>query len=90
MGQDPWVKMDDKLSDLTLGQVLEVLQDKGRDEDAEKYLFGLMMEALSHGLLPDEILSMTLDEYVSRRDAPPPGPPGWNTYWGNSVVRHSG
>ena len=82
--------MSDKRDDLTFGDFLEALHEKGRNEDAERYLLDFFMVSLAYGIDPDDVLSMTIDDLVKAENAPPMGPPGWNTYWGKSVVQHSG
>ena len=88
MALESLVKMDDKLKDLTLGDFIDILQDKGRDDKVEEYLFSFFMLSISLNVTPDEVLSMTLDDCINFKKAPPfpQGPLGWNTIWGKSVV----
>lgn len=89
MAREMLAKMDDILDNLTLGEFLEVLHDRGRDNEAEHYLYVFLLAAASQGVTPDHLLSMTLDDFVNVNSVPR-GPAGWNTTWGKNIVRPNG
>ena len=90
MELEPWVKMSKFEDEFTLGDFLEILHERERDDDAASYLLNFFMVAVLHDVDPDDILSMTMNDLVNLKNKPPQGPPGWNTYWGKSVVRVDG
>ena len=77
--------MVNQVPELTLGEFLEALQERGRDEEAEKYWWQILSLAISKAVTPDEMFSMTLDECVRSANIPD-GPRGWNTMWGEKIV----
>jgi len=67
---------------------LTQLSELGYPEQAEEYLLAVMFRAAVKGIDPDDTLSMDADEIV-RLIVTPEEPYGWNTVWGEHIVKSS-